>query len=96
MTMKMQVSIGYGSMGMAYRDLDDDEIQAMVAATASEMGYSVETVGHKLAAGGTLWLSRVRQIKIRGYDADAAQARTVQQAADQQRRMAADGYGKDL
>jgi len=96
MAMKMQVSIGYGSMGMAYRDLADDEIPAMVAATASEMGYSAETVGQKLAAGGTLWLSRVRQTKIRGYDADAAQARVVQQAADQQRRMSADGYGKDL
>jgi hypothetical protein len=95
MAMKIQVSLGYGSMGMAYRDLADDEIPAMVAAAAAEMGYGVDVVSQKLTSGGTLWLSRADGIKIRGYDADAAQDRAVKLASDRQRRMSADGYGRD-
>ena len=90
--LQIQVSLGYGSLGMVFETVDASEQSAFIAQAAASMGYTPEVVASKLAAGGTLWLDRATDRKIRGYDAEAAERLASQREADRQQRLAADGY----
>lgn len=93
---QIQISIGYGSLGLVFRAVQPEEMPAFFRQTAAAMGYSVEVVEQKLAAGGTLWLNRAEGRKIRGYDAVAYNAVLEQREVNRQKAMAADGYGRDF
>ena len=92
MTIELQVSIGYTSIGLMFRAIGKDELPALIAQAARETGYTAEIVEAKLAAGGTLWIDSAADRKIRGYDAAAAEAATVRREAQRQERARADGY----
>jgi len=96
MSMIIQKSVGYGSMGMVYVDIPESEIEQAVEQTARVMRFTPELVRTKLSAGGTMWLSRADEQKIRGYDSAAELAREEKQESDRASRRAADGYFVNL
>lgn len=93
---QLQISLGYGSLGMVFAPAKQDELPALLEQTAQQMGYTVDQVEGKLAAGGTLWLNRAMDRKIRGFDAEAAARVAAERDAQRQRRMAQDGYFSNL
>lgn len=92
MTAQIQISLGYGSVGMVFKNVEPSDEPALIAQTAATMGYTAAVVAAKLAAGSTLWLDRAAGQKIRGYDAEAAELAATQRETQRQQRAAADGY----
>lgn len=92
MAYQIQVSIGYGSIGMVYQAVQAADIQTFVQQAANQTGYSTEVVQEKLNSGSTLWLNRALGQKIRGYDAVAAELLAAKQDDARAQRQSADGY----
>lgn len=95
MAIKIQVSIGFNSLGLAFRAVEPAELVALIETAARNSGRTTETIAAKLAAGCTLWLDRAAGLKIRGYDANAAAAVAARQDAERTARLTDDGYLHD-
>jgi len=89
---EMQVSIGHTSAGEAFRAVTTDELQGLVAQCAAETNQTAEAVVAKLAQGYTMWLSQLKQVKIRGFDAVYAAQQAAKRSAQRAVRQSADGY----
>ena len=89
---QIQVSIGNGSLGMMYRAVSPADLPALIELCAAHTAQTVESVTAKLEAGKTLWLNRLEERTIRGYDAEAAAQRAALQTAARAQRASADGY----
>lgn len=90
--MQIQISLGSGSLGTVWRDVEAAELDGFIANSAAEMHTTTDSVEASLAQGGTLWLCRADGTKIRGYDAAAAALRAQQQELARRERTRTDGY----